>query len=92
MNELTYAMIAVQKQTPEGILKESKANFKLSIKQVIVEGDMIDVYAQMASLKPSEGGLKQVHIFGFITDKIVEYWDITQNTAENASNGTEAFS
>ena len=92
MNELTDAMIAVQKQAAEGILKGSKADFKLVIKQVIAEGAIVAVYTQIASSKPSEGGLRQVHIFRFIADKIVEYWDITQNIPENAPNAAGAFS
>ena len=92
MNELTDAMIAVQKQTSEGIIKGSKANFKLVIKKVLAEGDIVAVYTQIASSKPSEGGLRQVHLFRFSADKIVEYWDITQNIPENATNALEAFS
>jgi predicted SnoaL-like aldol condensation-catalyzing enzyme len=92
MKELTDAMIAVQKQASEGILKGSIADFKLSIKQVIAEGAMVAVYTQIASSKLSEGGLRQVHIFRFIADKIVEYWDITQNISENAPNAIGVFS
>ena len=91
MNELTDAMITVQKQASEGILKGSKADFKLVIKQVIAEGDTVAVYTQIASSKPSEGGLRQVHIFRFTADKIVEYSDITQNIPENAPNAARAF-
>lgn len=36
MNELVDAMIAVQKQGSEGIIKESKADFKLGIKRVLL--------------------------------------------------------
>ena len=92
MNELTDAMIAVQKQTSEGILKGAKADFKLIIKQVLAEGDIVVVYTQLASSKPSEGGLRQVHLFRFSSDKIVEYWDITQNIPENMPNAAGAFS
>ena len=92
MNELTDAMIAVQKQASEGILKGSKADFKLVIKQVLAEGDIVVVYTQLASSKPSEGGLRQVHLFRFSSDKIVEYWDITQNIPENMPNAAGAFS
>ena len=92
MIELTDAMITVQKQASEGILKGSKADFKLAINQVIAEGAMVAVYTQIASSKPSEGGLRQVHIFRFTADKIVEYSDITQNIPENAPNAARAFS
>jgi predicted SnoaL-like aldol condensation-catalyzing enzyme len=92
MNELTDAMIAVQKQASEGILKGSKADFKLVIKQVLAEEDVVAVYTQLASSKPSEGGLRQMHLFRFSSDKIVEYWDITQNIPENMPNAAGAFS
>jgi predicted SnoaL-like aldol condensation-catalyzing enzyme len=92
MNELIDAMIAVQKQGAEGILKGSKADFKLMIKQVIAESDMVAVHTQLAGSKPSDGGLRQVHLFRFRGDKIVEYWDITQMVPENAPNAAGAFS
>jgi predicted SnoaL-like aldol condensation-catalyzing enzyme len=92
MNELTDAMIEVQKQAAEGIIKGSKADFKLIIKQVLAEEDMVAVYTQIASSKPSEGGLRQVHLFRFSADKIVEYWDITQIIPEKAPNAVGAFS
>ena len=78
MNELTDAMVAVQKQGAEGISKGSKADFKLVIRQVLADGDMVAVHTQVSSSRPSEGGLRQVHLFRFSGDKIVEYWDITQ--------------
>jgi predicted SnoaL-like aldol condensation-catalyzing enzyme len=92
IRELIDAMIAVQKQFAEGIIKGSKADFKLVIKQVMADRDMVVVYTQVIGSKPSDGGLRQVHIFRFIENKIVEYWDITQNIPENAPNATGAFS
>ena len=81
MDALTDAMIAVQKQGAEGIIKGSKADFKLVIRQVLADGDLVAVHTQISSSKPSEGGLRQVHLFRFSGDKIVEYWDITQYSA-----------
>ena len=92
MNELIDAMIAVQKQGSEGILKGSKADFKLIIKQVLADGNLVAVHTQITSSKPSEGGLRQVHLFRFSRDKIVEYWDITQMVPENAPNASGTFS
>jgi predicted SnoaL-like aldol condensation-catalyzing enzyme len=92
MNELIDAMIAVQKKSSEGIIKGSKADFKLIIRQVLADGDLVAVHTQVASSKPSDGGLRQVHIFRFSGDKIVEYWDVTQMVPENAPNGAGAFS
>ncbi len=85
MNALIDAMIAVQKQGSEGILKGSKADFKLTIRQVLADGNMVAVHTMISSSKPSEGGLRQVHLFRFSEDKIVEYWDITQQVPENCA-------
>ena len=92
MDELTDAMIAVQKQGSEGIMKGLKADFRLTIRQVLADGEMVAVVTQISSSKPSEGGLRQVHLFRFSGDKIVEYWDITQMVPENAPNAAGAFS
>ena len=92
MDALTDAMIAVQKQGSSGILKGSQADFKLDIRQVLADGDFVAVHTQIAGSKPSEGGLRQVHLFRFSGDKIVEYWDITQMVPENAPNAAGAFS
>jgi predicted SnoaL-like aldol condensation-catalyzing enzyme len=92
VTDLIDAMIAVQKQGAEGILKGSKADFKLTIRQVLAEGDLVAVHTQISSSKPSEGGLRQVHLFRFSGDKIVEYWDITQMVPQNAPNAAGAFS
>ena len=92
IKELINAMIAVQKQFAEGIIKGSQTDFKLIIRQVLADRDMAVVYTQVTGSKPSDGGLRQVHMFRFIGNKIVEYWDITQNIPENAPNAAGAFS
>jgi predicted SnoaL-like aldol condensation-catalyzing enzyme len=92
INELIEAMIAVQKQAAQGIIKGSTADFKFTIRQALAEGDMVAVHTQVSSSKPGEGGLRQVHLFRFNGDKIVEYWDITQNVPENSPNAAGAFS
>lgn len=92
MNALTNAMIAVQKQGSTGILKGSTADFKLAIRQVLSEGDLVAVHTTLSSSNPSSGGLRQIHLFRFKGDKIVEYWDITQFIPEGAPNAAGAFS
>ena len=91
MDELTDAMIVVQKQGSEGIIKGSKADFKLVIRQVLADGDLVAVHTQVSGSDPKAGGLRQMHIFRFNGDKIVEYWDITQMIPENAPNAAGAF-
>jgi predicted SnoaL-like aldol condensation-catalyzing enzyme len=92
MDALTDAMIAVQKQGSGGIVKGSTADFKLSIRQVLAEGDLVAVHTTLSSSNPSAGGLRQIHLFRFKGDKIVEYWDITQFIPEGAPNAAGAFS
>ncbi len=92
INALIDAMIAVQKRGPEGIVKGSAADFKLMIKNVLADGDLVAVHTYLSSSNPSDGGLRQVHLFRFGGDKIVEYWDITQQIPENAPNAAGAFS
>jgi len=52
MDALTDAMIAVQKQGSAGIVKGSKADFKLSIRRVLAEGDVVAVHTIMSSFQP----------------------------------------
>lgn len=92
MDALTDAMIAVQKEGAEGIAKGSTADFKLIVMNVLADGNLVAVHTQLTSSRPSDGGLRQVHLFRFSADKIVEYWDITQQVPENAPNAAGAFS
>jgi predicted SnoaL-like aldol condensation-catalyzing enzyme len=62
------------------------------IRHVLAEGDFVAVHTVLSSSKPSEGGLRQVHLFRFSQDKIVEYWDITQDIHEMMPNAAGAFS
>jgi predicted SnoaL-like aldol condensation-catalyzing enzyme len=92
MNELVDAMLEVQKKGAEGIIKGSNADFKLVVRNVLAEGDLVAVHTQLSSPDPFDGGLRQVHLFRFSADKIVEYWDITQQVPEKAPNAAAAFS
>jgi predicted SnoaL-like aldol condensation-catalyzing enzyme len=92
VDALTDAMIAVQKEGAEGIAKGSTADFKLIVRNVLADGNLVAVHTQLTSSRPSDGGLRQVHLFRFSGDKIVEYWDITQQVPENAPNADGAFS
>ena len=91
MDALTDAMIAVQKQGSAGIVKDSSADFELSIRQVLAEGDFVAVHTTLSGSNPAAGGLRQIHLFRFKDDKIVEYWDITQFIPESAPNADAAF-
>lgn len=92
MDALIDAMVAVQKEGAEGILQGSKADFGLVIRHVLADADLVAVHTQLSSSRPSDGGLRQVHLFRFSGEKIVEYWDITQQVPENAPNAAGTFS
>ena len=85
---LTDAMVAANK---EGASKYPEPEFM--VKHVLADGDLVAVHTQLLSnkSKPSEGGLRQVHLFRFEDNKIVEYWDVTQQVLPNMPNSSGAF-
>ena len=88
MENIVNAMIAANRDYGP---KYPEAQF--SLKLVLADGDFVAAYTQlMASpTKPAEGGLRQVHLFRFEGDQIVEYWDITQNILPNTPNPAGSF-
>jgi predicted SnoaL-like aldol condensation-catalyzing enzyme len=88
MENIVDAMIAANKDYGP---KYPEAKF--AVKQVLADGDFVVAYTQlMASpTKPAEGGLRQMHLFRFEADKIVEYWDITQQIMPNTPNAAGVF-
>ncbi len=62
---LIDAMIAVQKKGAKAIVEGPKADFKLIIRHVLAHEDLVAVHTQLSSSRPSEGGLRQVHLFHF---------------------------
>jgi predicted SnoaL-like aldol condensation-catalyzing enzyme len=73
MDALTEAMIAANKN-----ITAQSSQPEFVIKDLLAEGDLVAVHTQLlnSKSKPREGGLRQVHLFRFEADKIVEYWDI----------------
>ncbi len=88
MTVLTDAMINANK---EGASKYPEAEF--SVKLVLADGDFVAAHTQLLGnkSKPNEGGLRQVHLFRFEGDRIVEYWDITQQVLPSMPNAGGAF-
>lgn len=88
MDVLTDAMMAAGKDMTQQL---SEPEF--AVKHVLVDGDLVAVHTQLLNSrsKPSEGGLRQVHLFRFEGDKIVEYWDITQQVLATMPNASGAF-
>jgi predicted SnoaL-like aldol condensation-catalyzing enzyme len=67
---------------------------EFSVKHVLSDGDIVAAHTELLfnKSKPSEGGLRQVHLFRFEGDSIVEYWDITQTITKDMPNAAGAFS
>ena len=88
METLTDAMIAASKDMAS---KSKETSFV--IKNILADGDLVAVHTELLNtkLKPAEGGLRQVHVFRFDKNKIVEYWDITQQILPNMPNAGGAF-
>jgi len=86
MRAIVDAQIAASKGMPA-------QNAEFSVKSVISGGDMVAAHTEMLFDKSnlSEGGLRQVHLFRFKGDKIVEYWDITQMITKDMPNSGGAF-
>ena len=63
------------------------------VKNILADGDLVAAHTIFlnSKSKPSNGGLRQVHVFRFKADKIVEYWDITQQILPNMPNASGAF-
>ncbi len=66
---------------------------KFALKYLLADCDYVAAYTHlMASQnKPSDGGLRQMHLFRFSGDLIVEYWDVTQQIMPNMPNAAESF-
>jgi predicted SnoaL-like aldol condensation-catalyzing enzyme len=88
IEDLTDAMIEASKD-----LGAQNTEPEFTVKNVLADGELVAVHTELlnAKSKPSEGGLRQVHLFRFEGDKIVEYWDITQQILSNMPNASGAF-
>ncbi len=64
-----------------------------TVEHVLEDGDLVAVHTHLLSNRanPSEGGLRQIHLFRFKRDKIVEYWDISQGVTPDLPNASGAF-
>ena len=85
---LIDAMIAASKD-----IGAQNTDTGFEVKYILADGDLVAVYTVLlnSKSKPKEGGLRQVHLFRFKGDKIVEYWDVTQQVLPNMPNASGAF-
>ena len=65
----------------------------LVVRSILVDGDLVATHTELLrnKTKLSEGGLRQIHLFRFRGEKIVEYWDVTQNIQSDMPNAANAF-
>jgi predicted SnoaL-like aldol condensation-catalyzing enzyme len=61
------------------------------IKNVIVDGNMVSIHTTLQSKSKRKRGLRQVHMFRFKGDKVVEYWDVTQMAPKEAKYAQNMF-
>jgi predicted SnoaL-like aldol condensation-catalyzing enzyme len=88
METLTDSMIAASKN-----INTQGTEPSFTVRNVLADGDLVAVHTELLNSRssPSEGGLRQVHLFRFEGDLIVEYWDITQQVLSNMPNAAGAF-
>ncbi len=61
------------------------------IKHVLAEGNSVAVHITVQSKTDKSKELRQIHLFRFKGDKIIEYWDVTQMALENSPNAYRMF-
>ncbi len=61
------------------------------IRRVIVDRNMAVVYTTLHSKSEKGKGFRQVHMFRFNGDKIVEYWNVTQQVPKAAKYPKNMF-
>lgn len=79
------------------VISEQKPQYPdpgFSIRYILNDGDLSVAYTNImqSRSKPGAGGLRQAHLFRFdASDKIVEYWDITQQLTPEQPCPENAF-
>lgn len=88
MKELTEAQLAAAKGLGGDFPEPS-----FTVKSILSDGEMVAVHTELLGnrSKPADGGLRQVHLFRFDGEKIVEYWDVTQRVTKDMPNAGGAF-
>lgn len=87
MDALLESITKVQEAGPSGMPGDSQ----LDTKHVLAEGDLVAVHTTVQSRSDHSKGLRQIHLFRFSDDKIVEYWDVTQMVPEDSPYANRMF-
>jgi predicted SnoaL-like aldol condensation-catalyzing enzyme len=81
---------------PEGLrefftrLEESYPDFRVEIRRVFIEGDMVAVHVRSFN-GPTTNGEAGVNIFRLENGKIVEHWDVIQPIPERMPHSNTMF-
>ena len=88
VEKLTEAMIAAA-----GDMAGQAPNAAFKVSHLLVDGNLVAAHTELLNdpSDPGRGGLRQVHLFRFAGDKIVEYWDVTQQILPSLPNAAGAF-
>jgi predicted SnoaL-like aldol condensation-catalyzing enzyme len=65
-------------------------NMRITVKNVIGEGDLVAVHSQVVQ-SPGGQGMVAVHIFRFEGDKFVEFWDCGEPVPSESQNEDGMF-
>jgi predicted SnoaL-like aldol condensation-catalyzing enzyme len=87
MDALLDSIAKVQEGPSPGMPQDAR----LEIKHVLAEGNLVAVHINVQSKSDKSKGLRQIHLFRFRGDKIIEYWDVTQMAPENSPNAYRMF-
>lgn len=71
-------------------MRAENPDFKLSIKRVIAEGDMVVTHSHLL-LKQGEPGRALADFFRLENGKVVEHWDVIQEMPTRFSNANGMF-
>jgi len=79
MDALLDSMAKVQQSS-----QMARSDTQFLIKHVLTDGNLVAVHTILESKSDATKGLRQIHLFRFRGDKIIEYWDVTQVAPANA--------
>jgi predicted SnoaL-like aldol condensation-catalyzing enzyme len=88
MKALFEEMSKVQQRPGENDMPSDPV---FQIKNVVADGDMVVIHTTMQSKSDKKRGFRQIHMFRFRGDKIVEYWDVTQMVPKEAKYPMNMF-
>jgi predicted SnoaL-like aldol condensation-catalyzing enzyme len=85
------ALLKSMAQVQEGSNSEMPTDPIFQIKRAIAERHMVVVYTTLQSKSKRSEGFRQVQMFRFKGDKVIEYWDVTQVAPKDAKYAKNMF-